>query len=319
MNIVKKYEPKEIEDFCFDEKYKKRINMFIEKGFLNIIIVGPHGSGKTMFLNSIINKYFKTKHSEKIDNTNIFRINNLKDCGISFYRNDVKNFCQMPSKEKKLLVVDDLEMIDKSIQVIFKYYMEKWGNNFFFVATTTNPHKINESLLAKIFQINIPKKTTSTLEYILDNICSKEKICITKEAKKYIAFQSNGSIKLLFAFLKKIYYLNEKITVSLLEDNFTIISKSEFINYFEACKARDYQKAFEIINGFFTKGYSICDIFDEMFRFVKESPNNIFQEEDKYKIIKLISKRMIILNTIHEENIEIYFFTKYIVDLFTDG
>ena len=321
MNVLKKYKPKNIEDFDFDESYKANLNKFIYNDFMNIIIVGENGTGKTSLLNAMIKNYLNTivnsiSETDDIESTYVFRINNLKDCGITFYRNEVKNFCQFPLKKKKLLVVDNLEMVDKSIQAIFKYYMEKWGQNCYFIATTSNTHKINESLLAKTYQLILPKKTKCVIKNIFDTICGSQKICVTNDAKEYIIAHCNGKIKLLFMFLQKIYYLNEKITLSLIEKNFTMLSYNDFKYYFEVCKQSNYKNAFKSIEKFLSKGYSICDIFDEMFSFVKiQQNNNIFNEEIKYEIIKLISKSTLILNTIHEENIELFFFTNKLVNL----
>lgn len=320
MNVLKKYKPENIENFDFDKTYKETLNKFIHNDFMNVVIIGENGTGKTSLLNAMIKNYLNTVLHSDVEqdeySCHVFRINNLKDCGITFYRNEVKNFCQFPSKRKKLLVVDNLEMVDKSIQAIFKFYMEKWKNNFSFIATTSNPHKINESLLAKTYQLILPKKSPSLIKMILNKICVNEKICITNDAKDYVITQCNGKIKLLFMFLQKICYLNQKITIKIIENNFTMLSQNDFKYYFEMCKQNNYDTAFQCIDNFLNKGYSICDIFDEMFNFVKNQENSpIFTEESKYKIIKLISKYILILNTQHEENIELYFFSNKLMKL----
>lgn len=320
MNVFKKYKPEKIEDFDFENNYKDNLKKIVDNEFMNIVIVGENGTGKTTLLNVMIKSYLNTlsKTNESymdLESSHVFRINNLKDCGITFYRNEVKNFCQFPSKKRKLLVVDNLEMVDKSIQAIFKYYMEKWSQNFYFIASTSNPHKINESLLAKTYQLRLPKKTPDTIKNVLEKICASQRICITNDAKDYIVCHCNGKIKLLFVFLQKMYYLNSKITVELIEENFTMLSHRDFQDYFEVCKKGNHENAFNCINKFLSKGYSICDIFDEMFNFVKQEENNDFNEETKYEIIKLISKYTLVLNTIHEENIELYFFTNMLINL----
>ena len=42
----------------------------------------------------------------------------------------------------------------------------------------------------------------------------------------------------------------------------------------------------------------------------------MFDEEMKYKLIELISKYILIVNTSHDEEIELYFFTNNVVALF---
>ena len=64
----------------------------------------------------------------------------------------------------------------------------------------------------------------------------------------------------------------------------------------------------------YNKGYSIIDIFDRYFIFIKKYDN--IDEESKYKIIKYICKYISIFYNIHEDEIELSFFTNNIIELF---
>ena len=99
-----KYKPKTIDAFEMDSKLINLLNLFIETDNLNIILLGNSGSGKTSLINCIIRKYYNLQENEHLDENNILIINSLKEQGISYYRNEVRTFCQtmcfIPKKKK---------------------------------------------------------------------------------------------------------------------------------------------------------------------------------------------------------------------------
>ena len=66
-------------------------------------------------------------------------------------------------------------------------------------------------------------------------------------------------------------------------------------------------KAVKIIFSIFNKGYSVMDILDSYFLFVKTT--NILDETSKYLLIKYICKYISIFHTIHESEVELALFT----------
>ena len=59
-------------------------------------MIGNHCTGKTTILNTIINEYYFNIDQQLIHD-NLLHINNLQEQGISYYRQEVKTFCQTPS------------------------------------------------------------------------------------------------------------------------------------------------------------------------------------------------------------------------------
>ena len=92
--FLKKYAPKKFEDFILQEDMIYFIKSIIETQNINIVINGKIGSGKTSMINLILNTYYKDIENYE---TNIMNINCLKEQGIQYYRNEVKNFCQTKS------------------------------------------------------------------------------------------------------------------------------------------------------------------------------------------------------------------------------
>ena len=91
--FITKYQPIYLKDFEIDEELISLLQTLINMDNLNILFVGDSGSGKSSLISAIIKEYYGSTY----DKDNILYINNLKDQGISYYRNDVKTFCQTTS------------------------------------------------------------------------------------------------------------------------------------------------------------------------------------------------------------------------------
>ena len=100
--FIYKYRPKTLEEFEINPKLIELLNTLIKSDLLNILLIGNQGSGKTTLINCIIKKYY----GEKFDNNNILIINSLKDQGITYYKTEVKTFCQTMSTipNKKIII-----------------------------------------------------------------------------------------------------------------------------------------------------------------------------------------------------------------------
>ena len=88
------------------------------------------------------------------------------------------------------------------------------------------------------------------------------------------------------------------------------MSTQHFDNYLQAFKENDLKKAIQILQQLYDSGYSVIDIFDFFFTFLKSTP--VVDEETKYKIIPYLCKYITIFHTIHEDAIELCLFTNSI-------
>ena len=67
------------------------------------------------------------------------------------------------------------------------------------------------------------------------------------------------------------------------------------------------KEAIDIFYELYDKGYSVMDIYDNYFIFIKIT--DILSETQKYEIIKLLCKYISIFHNIHEDEIELALFT----------
>jgi len=146
------------------------------------------------------------------------------------------------------------------------------------------------------------------LKKLIYKIKIEESIDITPEAERFILNICNNSIRLVINYMEKFKLLDCSITLKKTKDICTNISYFDFEKYTNYWyHERDFKKAREIIFSIYNKGYSVMDILDSYFQFVKFT--DLLDEQDKYKTIKFIMKYIAYFHTLHENPIELTFFT----------
>lgn len=315
LSLIYKYQPKKLNDFIISEDMKLILKTFIYINDLNVLLIGDNGSGKTTLINAIINEYYENIPTSII-NDNILYINSLKEQGISYYRNEVKTFCQATSSihnKKKILVLDDIDIINEQSQQVFRNCIDKYSSTVHFIASSNNPQKVIESLQSRLHIINIKPITSVNLLKIMNKITTVEKINITPDAADFIISVSNNSIRILINYLEKCKLLNIEIDLDLANKLCTNIIFEDFNLYTRLCLEKNLKDAIQVFYTIFNKGYSVMDILDNYFLFVKISP--MLDETKKYKIIALLCKYITIFNVNHEDEIELALFTNNLISL----
>jgi len=308
--FIQKYQPIHLKDFEIEQNLLDIINAFINIDNLNVLLVADSGSGKSSIIFSIMREYYKNNYDE----TNILYINSLKEQGISFYRNDVKTFCQTKCsipRKKKIVVLDDLDIINEQSQQVFRNCIDKYSHNVHFIASCCNTQKIIDSIQSRLNIIKMKSFNYENLNKILTKICLNENIVIESEAKDFVLSVSNNSVRILINYLEKMKLLTEPITKELAVLLCTNINFNELENYTRNCINGNLLQSIKIINNIYDCGYSVMDILDNYFLFIKST--NIINEKHKYETIKLICKYITIFHNIHEDEIELSLFTNNII------
>jgi len=309
--FLKKYKPLKFADFFIEKLLIKLLKTLIKMDSLNILLIGNSGSGKSSILDATIREYYGI---EEIPKYNVLYINSLKEQGIQYYRNEVKTFCQTASSvsgKKKFIVLDDIDLINDQSQQVFRNCIDKYSHNVHFLASCSNIQKVIDSIQSRCTIVKIKPMGTNFLQKILNKIKKIEKLDITPKAEKFILNVCNNSTRLLINYMEKFKLLQLKINEKMAKEICTNISFYEFEKYTKAWFVeKDLIKAIKIIFTIFKKGYSVMDILDSYFIFVKTT--TILDEESKYKLIKYICKYISIFHTIHESEIELALFTNEI-------
>ena len=312
-SFIVKYTPKTLDEFNLEENTYKIINTLMLIDDINIICIGNRDSGKTCFLEILLKEYY----GENVNYMeNVLYVNNSKEQGIQYYRNDVKSFCQTKSSifgKKKFVVLDDLDLMNDQSQQVFRNFMDNYKNNVFFIASCTNIQKILETLQSRQYLLHLNNVDDTKMLNMCNKIIENEIINITDEAKSFIIKISNYSLRILMNYLEKIKIYNDHVDLQLANKLCTNIDFNDFSNYLNHINNENIQHAINILYELYDKGYSVMDILDEFFSYLKLTL--LLTNDIKYKIIPYVCKYIHIFHDLHEDEIELALFTNNLYKL----
>jgi len=312
--FINKYQPLYFNDFEIDYEVVEILQTLITMNNLNIMFVGNMGSGKTSLLNALIREYYKGIDNYK---DNILYINSLKEQGINYYRTDVKTFCQTCSSiknKKKIVVLDDLDFINEQSQKVFRNCIDKFSHNVHFISSCSNLQKIIENLQSRFTIVKITPLNRENLLKIVNKIKINENIKVDNESEDFLLDICNNSAKILINYMEKFKLLNTEITLDLIKKVCTNINFCDFNTFTNYIKERNLKEALGVIYFIYDQGYSVMDILDNYFTFIKVT--TLLSEDEKYKIIPYICKYITVFHNVHEDDIELALFTNNLVQLF---
>ena len=304
--FIHKFQPIHLDDFGMDDDMHTFIKTLIQMNNLNVLLTGNMASGKTSLLSAIIREYYGGKlHPE-----NVLYINSLKEQGINYYRSDVKTFCQTGStvkNKKKFVVLDDLDLINEQSQQVFRNCIDKYSHNVHFISSCCNIQKVIESLQSRFILVKVKPLNRENLTRLITKIKQVENIEMDPDAEDFVINLSNNTVKVLVNYMEKFKLYGSRITLDHAMSLCSNISFQIFETYTNNIKSGELNPAIKLIYDIYDKGYSVMDILDNYFVFIKST--DILNEDEKYRIIPYICKYITIFHDIHEDEIELALFT----------
>lgn len=311
ISFLNKYKSKVLNDFYLSDECLNLLQTLLKMNNLNIMFVGSSGTGKTSLIQSIIREYYQ---SDNLFTQDILHINCLKEQGIQYYRNNLKTFCQTKStipNKKKFIVLDDFDMINEQSQQVFRNYIDKYSHNIHFIISCKNNQKVIDNIQSRNIIIRLNKVSDKDFLHFFNKVVKKEKIQITNQAKKFILKISNLNFNKLLNYLEKIKLFNKKVDNKIIKSISGNINFITFYKYTDFCLKKNYTEAIQIILNIYIKGYSVIDILDNYFSFIKVTEQ--IDEKNKYIVIKFICEYIKNFYTDHENEIELAFFTNNLI------
>jgi DNA polymerase III delta prime subunit len=181
----------------------------------------------------------------------------------------------------------------------------------------TNIQKVIESIQSRVHILQITLPTNEQIRAIMDKIIANESIIIDESAKDHLLLSSGTTIRILINYLEKITILDRPITLELCKKVCSNISYQKFEEYLSKLIEGNLSESIHILYSIYDYGYSVIDILDYFFIFIKLT--KMLDESVKYKVIPFLCKYITIFHNVHEDCIELALFTNNIIDLFANA
>jgi DNA polymerase III delta prime subunit len=303
--FLEKYSPTTIDSLPYESNFTTILRNFIDINLLQLILVSDNTFSKNIVINSIIN-------TMQIAKRDILFLSNFKDQGVSNIRSEIKLFSQIAktnSNAKRMLIIEDIESYSDNIQKLFINNIDKWSKNINVIITCNNLYNMNESLTSRLLPITIPVVTKSTIYSIIERICDKEDMKLSKDNIDLIITLSENNLLSVFHILQKCALLQENVELDeeIIKISCTIINIEKIKGYFNLVKSKKINEGYNYLLEIVENGYSVIDILNELYLFVKIT--SILSEEEKYKCFKIISDYIVNFITVHEEELELLILT----------
>ena len=312
-SFIHRYRPKRFSEFDVETDIVRLLEYMTTTHNVGILLLGPAGSGKTTLADIVVKEYYAGIESDHVGD-NVMTISNLKDQGIHFYRETVTSFCRTTCTihgMKKTIVVIDIDTINEQSQQVLRNCVDSYKKNVNFVVTGTVSKKIIDSLQSRLVVMKVPPPSAAILRKVTDNIIARENITMDDEAIEFILRICNGSTKLVVNYLEKFALLKRPIDTAVVNATCTNIYFDRLEHYTAvAVHEQNLPEAIRLIYTIHDEGYSVMDILDSYFSYVKQAD---MPDDLKYRIVKIICKYIAMFNLVHEHDIELVFLTKELV------
>ena len=211
--LNERWRPRTIDDMIL----LPRIKNIFEKGLQqNVIFHGHFGTGKTTLARILIGKWTKDKPFLEINSSFYTSIETLRTKIDEFCSNVYMGLDLMSDTKNddlKYVFLDEFERTSIQYQDALKAYIEEYSNKRVrFILNTNHIDKISSGIKSRMILINFDIQSTEEERFlkrniyfkIMDTICKKENIQITKEHIIKIINQSFPDIRSIFNNLQ--YY-----------------------------------------------------------------------------------------------------------------
>jgi len=271
------------------------------------IIIGPHGSGKTSMIMTILEQ--KKYNINIINFEKINKIEDIEDFINKISNNDICSFMLNTNKNlKKAIVIDNVENIITTNEKTFvtnliKFNEHNWLCPIIFICNDTH-NKIINFIKKTAYKIILHYPSFESMTTVFYKIASKEKLKFeNEEICNRLIKHSDNDLRFLLSILegiKNIY--NKKIFTQFDLDNFIMTRKmkDQDLSIFNATKKLlySYQSIDEIIRIFETEKIIIPLMIQQHYvNLLQGRDLNIIKE-----ISNSLSKGDVIENYIYEHN-----------------
>lgn len=302
-----------VKDSIIDDDIKELLLFFQKDKKCSFLLYGENDTGKTSLVHSYLTDYYNLSNIDDIKQCEyIYKYNGLCDNGIHYFKQEVFTFCKLTisSNTKLTLFIDNIDNINEHYQLVLKDCLEQYDHKLNVIITCKNIEKIKEYLRSRVYIVKLNKYKLDNIKSILTRINNDYHLRIDQESQYYLLQKCDYSLVKLFSMLEtlRLYHINENIDIQIVKQLCCYINDDMFTEFTTLWfENKDLKIAILRLKHILNMGYSIIDIYEMYFTFIKQTI--VIPDKIKHNVIKTISKYIIRFYCIHEHDIELFLFT----------
>lgn len=298
-SLINKYKPETINDLYLPEALRMKINTLVDNHIIpNMIFSGLSGTGKTSTITTMAKQIYGDLYSEAV-----IEFNASDNRGLETINNTIIYFCKKKIGVKKLIIMDEADIITKKAQNAINNLMEEFNNTTKFVFTCNDSSKIIESIQSRSLLIFYPAVNPEFILKKLKYICLKEKIEYDENALNKLIFNCHGDMRSSINNLEVLYYGFNKIDITGVENLCHQPKPNLILDLVNECLNKNTVKVIDIINELKVQGYCGSDILLTLIFLIKEIK---IEEDLRLKYIRIISETYIKISDGLDSNLQLY-------------
>lgn len=305
MLLLHKYSPVYIDDLLHSNQIVEILQHFMDIKYFNLLLIGGEDCGKSTIINTMIQECM---YQNFITHNDIYRINNFQINTFIDYLNKMRTFCQcnVNANKPKFVILENLDTYNENNQQFIKSVIQDAKQNVHFIVTTSCINDIIEPIQSALFQINIPKFDKHKMFQHFKHISEMEKLNIDDESILQIMNMNDYSYTNTVSCLEKVK-LHESF-----ETSYISIESNFFKDYLLLCNQNDVAKAYKKLYRLYTHGFTISDIIDELYKYIKYI-------NDEYQLISVLCEYINDVNNGCDDSFQLYFMTFDICSIVCDN
>lgn len=306
--FVVKYAPQQLLEFMGNKGVVQTLNSFIEaKNIPNLIITGPHGTGKSLLVKLLVKEYLGEE--------------NLKDGLLEIYgslsrgkdvvsekqsvKNKQKNFncanitdfmkkaTKMPKDILKIVVIYEFHQMSTEAQMALRRVLELNSNKVRFVFVTQDYGEIIQALQSRCTILKLQQLGLEELREILEGICEAENIEQSDDLFELIYLNTDGDIRAAVNLLQILGQTTHDKLYSILGTPEIKIIKKIIKQCIDGKPVAAYKEVYKLLRS----GFDISDLLDIFTNVLINMP----EFEKKNSFLRVLCRDTLIIQECYTE------------------
>lgn len=285
---VEKYRPKKLEDIVGNEETVERLKLIVQDGNMpNMILSGLPGIGKTTSIHCLAYELLGEEYYHQAT----MELNASDDRGIDVVRNKIKQFAQtkilLPPGRQKIIILDEADSMTPGAQQALRRTMEIYSNTTRFAFACNQSLKIIEPLQSRCAILRYNRLSDEEVLARLLEIIKMEDVQYNTEGLQALVFTAEGDMRQAINNLQSTVagfeFVNDVNVFKIVDQPHPLVIQLILLS---CLRDKDIDKALELLDGLWYKGYSAIDIVTLTFKVAKTIPN--INEQKRLDLIKEI-------------------------------